>query len=114
MEEITPTVIVFKINSFCFIVLGSSLFRLSNLYFLDVLISAYVTTEVMAAIIRVSYVIEFVCITDPAKTGKMPHEKIVDMLLWNLPPNNSKLYAKRKNPSIIPIGISHGESNIAK
>ena len=44
----------------------------------------------------------------------MPQEKTVDMLLWNLPPNNSRLYANRKKPSTIPIGISQGESKNAK
>ena len=51
---------------------------------------------------------EFVWIIEPAKTGKMPHENIVDILLWNLPPNSSRLYANRKNPSMTPIGKSQG------
>ena len=41
--------------------------------------------------------------TEPAKTGRIPHENIVDKLLWNLPPNSSRLYANRKKPSTVPI-----------
>jgi hypothetical protein len=37
----------------------------------------------------------------------------VDILLWNLPPKSSKLYANRKNPSAMPIGNKIGESKNA-
>ena len=61
----------------------------------------------------VSSDMEFVWITEPAKIGNIAHENIVDELLWNYPPNNSKLYANRKNPSAIPIANSKGESKKA-
>ena len=43
--------------------------------------------------------IEFVCITNPAIVGNTPHEIAKHKLLWKCPSNNSKLYAKTKNPS---------------
>jgi hypothetical protein len=70
-------------------------------------------TEEIPQSMIVSSEIEFVWITEPAKTGSIAHEIIVDELLWNLPPNNSKLYANRKNPSAIPIANSRGESKKA-
>ena len=57
--------------------------------------------------------IEFVWIAEPAKIGSIAHAIIVVELLWNLPPNNSKLYANRKKPSAIPIANSRGESKKA-
>ena len=81
VDAITPIVINFKIRSFFLMMWASPLSLLSSLYCLDVLISAYVTIAVIAAITIVSKVMEFVCITEPAKTGKMPHENIVDVLL---------------------------------
>ena len=57
--------------------------------------------------------IELVWIAEPAKIGSMAHAIIVVELLWNYPPNNSKLYANRKNPSAIPIANSWGESKKA-
>ena len=57
--------------------------------------------------------IEFVWIAEPAKIGSIAQEIIVDQLLWNLPPNYSKLYANRKNPSAIPIANNRGESKKA-
>ena len=44
----------------------------------------------------VSSDIEFVWITEPAKTGSIAHENIVDELLWNFPPNNSKSYYNKR------------------
>jgi len=46
-------------------------------------------TEEIPQSMIVSSEIEFVWITEPAKTGSIAHEIIVDELLWNLPPNNS-------------------------
>ena len=57
--------------------------------------------------------IEFVSITEPAKIGSIAHAIIVEQLLCNFHPNNSKLYANRKNPSTIPIANSRGESKKA-
>ena len=70
-------------------------------------------TDEIAQSTIVSSDIEFVWITEPAKTGNIAHENIVYELLWNFTPNNSKLYAKRKNPSAIPIANSKGESKKA-
>ncbi len=39
------------------------------------------TNPVIVAISMVSIVTEFVCIMEPAKTGRIPHENIVDGLL---------------------------------
>ena len=79
--RITPRVINFRINSFLLIALMSALFRFSNLYCLDVVIRRYVTNAVIVAMINVSLEIELDCITEPAKTGRIPHENIVDKLL---------------------------------
>jgi len=57
--------------------------------------------------------IEFVWIAEPANIGSMALAIIVDQLLWNYPPYNSKLYANRKKPSAIPIAKSRGESKKA-
>ena len=81
VDAITPIVINFKIRSFFLMMWASPLSLLSSLYCLDVFISAYVTNAVIEAMIIVSMVMEFVCITEPAKTGRMPHENIVDGLL---------------------------------
>ena len=81
VAAITPIVINFKIRSFFLMMNGSPLSLLSNLYCLDVFINPYVTDAVIAAITIVSMVMEFVCITEPAKTGRIPHENTVDGLL---------------------------------
>ncbi len=49
------------------------------------------------------------CIAEPANTGSIPHDITNVALLWNFPLNNSRLYAKRKNDSAIPIGNKSGE-----
>ncbi len=81
VDVITPIVINFNMRSFFLIMWGSPLSLLSSLYCLDVFINPYVTNAVIAEIIIVSIEMEFVWITEPAKTGKMPHENIVDILL---------------------------------
>lgn len=63
--------------------------------------------------ISVCGLIMLVCIAAPANTGSIPHDNIVDGLLWNLPLNHSRLYANKKNPSAIPIGNNSGESKNA-
>ena len=91
----------------------SPLLNNAILYFLETVIKIHVAIDARTATSMLWIVMEFVCITEPAKTGNMLHETIVVGLLWNLPSKSSKLYAKRKNPSAIPIGKSKGESKNA-
>ncbi len=113
VDVITPNVINFKIISFLCIKEGSPDVRSRILYCLEVVINTYVITAEKPERIKVSIVIEFVWIAEPAKTGNMAQDNIVDGLLWNLPPNSSKLYANRKNPSTIPMRNKRGESKNA-